>query len=163
MKQEKGMKQIVKRILTFALTLCMVLSLMPVTTYASEKDQNSELAVGNYLVNLKEIQADGTQALSYQDMNINPRVILTVNSGGKYSIRAKIHGYDQWSTLEVFDQTKYSEVETVKPGTNWTGYDSMPMDRYATQAAKQGDENQNAYWTQIKNPQRLIIIFIQES
>lgn len=150
MKQEKGMKQIVKRILTFALTLCMVLSLMPVTTYASEKDQNSELAVGNYLVNLKEIQADGTQALSYQDMNINPRVILTVNSGGKYSIRAKIHGYDQWSTLEVFDQTKYSEVETVKPGTNWTGYDSMPMDRYATQAAKQGDENQNAYWTQIK-------------
>ena len=79
---DKMFNNIKNKIVSIALTLCMVLSLMPVTTYASEKDQNSELAVGNYLVNLKEIQADGTQALSYQDMNINPRVILTVNSGG---------------------------------------------------------------------------------
>lgn len=141
-------KIIKNRIVSIALALCMVLSLMPTTAYASEGNKNSGLADGDYLVNVKEIQANGTQELTYTSMNINPRVVLQVRSG-KYTVMAKIHGYDQWSTLEVFDQTKYSEVETVKPGTNWTGYDSMPMDRYADQAATQGDEKQNDYWTQI--------------
>lgn len=60
-----------------------------------------------------------------------------------------MRGYDQWSTVELFDQTKYGDVETVKAGTNWTGYDSMPMDRYATTVSTQGDEKQNDYWSQI--------------
>ena len=155
------MKQIVKRILTFALSAAMVLTLVPTTAFAEDTGSNKvnknlrvsgtsekELTDGDYLVNIKEIQADGSQEVSYLGMNINPRVVLQVRSG-KFTVMAKLRGYDQWSTVELFDQTKYGDVEAVKAGTNWTGYDSMPMDRYATTVSTQGDEKQNDYWSQI--------------
>ena len=81
-------------------------------------------------------------------MNINPRIVLQVRSG-KYTVMAKLRGYDQWSTVEVFDQTKYDSVDTVKAGTNWTGYSGMSMANYPKTAETQGDESQNSYWTQI--------------
>lgn len=127
----------------------MILGLLPATAFASEKtNTQKELTDGDYLVNIKEIQADGSQEVSYLGMNINPRVVLQVRSG-KFTVMAKLRGYDQWSTVELFDQTKYGDVEAVKAGTNWTGYDSMPMDRYATTVSTQGDEKQNDYWSQI--------------
>lgn len=127
----------------------MILGLLPATAFASEKtNTQKELTDGDYLVNIKEIQSDGSQEVSYLGMNINPRVVLQVRSG-KFTVMAKLRGYDQWSTVELFDQTKYGDVEAVKAGTNWIGYDSMPMDRYATTVSTQGDEKQNDYWSQI--------------
>lgn len=127
----------------------MILGLLPATAFASEKtNTQKELTDGDYLVSIKEIQSDGSQEVSYLGMNINPRVVLQVRSG-KFTVMAKLRGYDQWSTVELFDQTKYGDVEAVKAGTNWIGYDSMPMDRYATTVSTQGDEKQNDYWSQI--------------
>lgn len=141
--------KIKNKIISFILTICMILGLLPATAFASEKtNTQKELTDGDYLVNIKEIQADGSQEVSYLGMNINPRVVLQVRSG-KFTVMAKLRGYDQWSTVELFDQTKYGDVEAVKAGTNWTGYDSMPMDRYATTVSTQGDEKQNDYWSQI--------------
>ncbi len=141
--------KIKNKIISFILTICMILGLLPATAFASEKTNNQkELTNGDYLVNIKEIQSDGSQEVSYLGMNINPRVVLRVSSG-KFTVMAKLRGYDQWSTVELFDQTKYGDVEAVKAGTNWTGYDSMPMDRYATTVSTQGDEKQNDYWSQI--------------
>ena len=125
----------------------MILGLLPATAFASEKtNTQKELTDGDYLVNIKEIQSDGSQEVSYLGMSINPRVVLQVRSG-KFTVMAKLRGYDQWSTVELFDQTKYGDVEAVKAGTNWIGYDSMPMDRYATTVSTQGDEKQNDYWS----------------
>ena len=141
--------KIKNKIISFILTICMILGLLPATAFASEKtNTQKELTDGDYLVNIKEIQSDGSQEVSYLGMNINPRVVLQVRSG-KFTVMAKLRGYDQWSTVELFDQTKYGDVEAVKAGTNWTGYDSMPMDRYATTVSTQGDEKQNDYWSQI--------------
>lgn len=141
--------KIKNKIISFILTICMILGLLPATAFASEKtNTQKELTDGDYLVNIKEIQSDGSQEVSYLGMNINPRVVLQVRSG-KFTVMAKLRGYDQWSTVELFDQTKYGDVEAVKAGTNWIGYDSMPMDRYATTVSTQGDEKQNDYWSQI--------------
>lgn len=141
--------KIKNKIISFILTICMILGLLPATAFASEKtNPQKELTDGDYLVNIKEIQSDGSQEVSYLGMNINPRVVLQVRSG-KFTVMAKLRGYDQWSTVELFDQTKYGDVEAVKAGTNWIGYDSMPMDRYATTVSTQGDEKQNDYWSQI--------------
>ena len=141
--------KIKNKIISFILTICMILGLLPTTAFASEKtNTQKELTDGDYLVNIKEIQSDGSQEVSYLGMNINPRVVLQVRSG-KFTVMAKLRGYDQWSTVELFDQTKYGDVEAVKAGTNWIGYDSMPMDRYATTVSTQGDEKQNDYWSQI--------------
>ena len=84
----------------------MILGLLPATAFASEKtNTQKELTDGDYLVNIKEIQSDGSQEVSYLGMNINPRVVLQVRSG-KFTVMAKLRGYDQWSTVELFDQTK---------------------------------------------------------
>ena len=138
-----------KRLVSLFMSLLMILGCLPITAFAATEKEVSQIADGDYLVNIKEIKADGTQEVNYTSMNINPRVVLQVRSG-KYTIMAKLRGYDQWSTVEVFDQEKYDSVTTVKAGTDWTGYADMPMDNYATTVAKQGDETQNSYWSQIK-------------
>lgn len=118
------------------------------TAKAAEGDESTKLADGDYIVNIQEVGNDGAIDNSCNRININSRVVLMARSG-KYTIMAKLHGYDQWSTVELFDQSKYSSVTTVKAGTDWTPYDSMTMDGYASEALKSGDETQNSYWSQI--------------
>lgn len=119
------------------------------TAKAAEGDTTTKLADGDYIVNIQEVKTNGQPDSAYNHLNINSRVVLMARSG-KYTVMAKLHGYDQWSTVELFDQSKYSEVSTVKAGTNWTPYESMSMDRYSDVVAKKGDETQNAYWSQIE-------------
>lgn len=138
-----------KRLVSLFMSLLMILGCLPITAFAATEKETSQIADGDYLVNIKEIKADGSQEVNYTSTNINPRVVLQVRSG-KYTIMAKLRGYDQWSTVELFDQTKYDSVSAVKAGTDWTGYADMPMDNYAATATKQGDETQNSYWLQIK-------------
>lgn len=140
------MNRIKKKVISFLMALLMVLGCLPTTVYASTGD--TQLSDGDYLVSIYEVKSDGTQEVNYNSMNINPRIVLQVRSG-KYTVMAKLRGYDQWSTVEVFDQTKYDSVDTVKAGTNWTGYSGMPMANYSATAETQGDESQNSYWTQI--------------
>ena len=141
------MKSIKRRIISFFMSLLMILGCLPSAVYAAGAD-TTQLSDGDYLVSISEIAADGSQETGYQKMNINPRVVLQVRSG-EYAIMAKLRGYDQWSTVQLFDQTKYDSVDTVKAGTNWSGYDGMPMENYAATAEKQGDQTQNGYWSQI--------------
>lgn len=134
-------KAFIKRLFIIAFSLLLCIPNFGTQIYAASGSVS--LADGDYVVDLQE-----ASLTDYNYINIFPRAVIMARSG-KYTLMVKIHGYDQWSTLQLFEQPEDGSVTKIKAGTNWEAYDGKTMEGYDGQAQKLGDETQNDYWTQI--------------
>lgn len=125
------MKQIVKRILTFALSAAMVLTLVPTTAFAEDTGSNkvnknlrvsgtsdADLEVGKtYSIPLVKYGEDGNTkdwaSVDYKGQDIlDNSALVEKNSDGTYKVTLS------WANYQYFDMIQFMKPGTIEDGTS---------------------------------------------
>ncbi|MDD2980897.1 MAG: NEAT domain-containing protein [Hespellia sp.] len=138
-------KRAVHVVLTI-LAMCSVMMFGQQTVHAAD----TQLADADYVVNLREVGDNGTVEKYFNKINCFPRALLMARKG-KYTLTLTLHGYDQWSTIQLFDQSANKEGQTIKAGTDWEMYKGKTGEGYSALSEKEGDVSMNEHWSQIPN------------
>ena len=113
------MKQSIKRIATLMLSIMMVLTSVPISSFATDKSDLS-LTYGmktghSYVVPIKNYSQDGTEtnvSLRTALYSISNCAIVTPEESGKYKVMIQANNYDKMVTFQIYKQG------TIKKGTS---------------------------------------------